>query len=97
VLSVLGATPETITADYALTHTNMKAVMARLASRGHGTTAGVDILDRYAGHPMMGARSAAMAGMLTALEDHGGAVAVLRAAGLTDQLDTRLREKLIQR
>ncbi|GGG60598.1 hypothetical protein GCM10011374_24330 [Kocuria dechangensis] len=96
VLSVLGATPETITADYALTHTNMEAVMARLAGHGHATTPEVDILDRFAGHPMMGAHSAAMAGMLTALEDDGGAVAVLRAAGLTDQLSTRLREKLIQ-
>ena len=95
ILSVLGAQPETNIEDYAATHANVPAVLARLeAMRSAVAIDGYP--ERAAGHPMLGAHAGSMAGMLAELERDGGPVAVLERAGHRAETTARLRERLIE-
>lgn len=95
ILSVLGAQPETIIEDYAATHANVPAVLARLeAMRSAVALDGYP--ERAAGHPMLGAHAGSMAGMLAELERDGGPAAILQRAGLNADTTHRLRERLVE-
>lgn len=97
VLSCLGADRQTIVADYAATHTNIAAILDRLARhRQHGGSKG-GVFARYAGHPMLGAEAENMRAMLEALDGDGGVVTVLHAAGYDDELDRVLKARLVER
>jgi len=93
LLSALGASLEDIATDYALTHTAMPQILARLADRSRSwepegglPTDGTSAL--------LGAPAETMRHMLEVLDiDHGGFAAVLAAGGL----DPRLRNDLVDR
>lgn len=97
ILTVLGAEPETIIADYATTHANVPGVMARIAEtmKSSGMGHGGPSMEELKDHPMLGARPEAMASMLQDLESQGGAREILRAAGCEDALEQRLRARLV--
>lgn len=93
ILGCLGATKETIIADYAATHANIEAILERLDRHRH--SAGGSAFAQYAGHPMLGADAANMGSMLTALENDGGMTAVLRPAGCDAELEAAMKERLV--
>lgn len=95
VLAAIGATSETIVADYAATHPNIEAVLTRLSATRSAVSAGGLLLTDLAGHPMLGAEAASMTGMLAELANEGGPIAVLRAAGYDHSLAARLRGRLV--
>jgi protein-tyrosine phosphatase len=97
VLSILGAGQETIIADYAATHTNIAAILRRLAVHRRTTGGGGDPFGRYAGHPMLGAHANSMQAMLETLEGESGMAGVLRSAGYDDALDSMLKARLVER
>lgn len=93
ILLSLGATRSAVVADYTRTNDNLVALHARLA-RGRGTTSkitGEDIPMAVKGAPAENIET-----MLDVLDQtHGGLVALLRDAGLTDTLLDRLRERAV--
>lgn len=94
VLSVLGAEPADIVADYARTSDNLPALLARLASAAPETAS---VQDRIAEYPavLLSAPAASMQAMLDDLDADGGLAAVLRDAGLSDSVVAHLRERLV--
>ena len=95
VLSVLGAAEADIVADYALTDGNVPAVLGRIAAsmEATGRRSGHPAIDPA--HPLLRAEATAMESMLATLQESGGALAVLRGAGLDADLEQRLRDKLV--
>ncbi|MCC9206358.1 tyrosine-protein phosphatase [Arthrobacter sp. zg-Y769] len=92
LLAVLGAGPDAIAEDYARTQDRLPEVYRRMGlaelSGGYGIPAD---------HPVLAAHPAAMRSMLAALDTAAdGAVAVLRAGGLTSDLAGRLHRRLVQ-
>jgi protein-tyrosine phosphatase len=95
ILTVLGAQSQTIIDDYAATHPNVPAVLARLAAT-RSAVAVAEIPERPAGHPMLGAHADSMAAMLADLERDGGPVAILQRAGHGAETTALLRERLVE-
>ncbi|MGB9035859.1 MAG: tyrosine-protein phosphatase [Paeniglutamicibacter sp.] len=95
ILAVLGAHPETIIDDYAATHANVPAVLARLGAM-RSAVAVNGMPERPAGHPMLGAHAGSMAAMLADLERDGGPVAVLHSAGHRAETTVQLQERLVE-
>ncbi|MCC9145812.1 MULTISPECIES: tyrosine-protein phosphatase [unclassified Arthrobacter] len=92
LLAVLGAEPEAIAEDYALTQNRLPGVYRRLGltdlSGGYGIAAD---------HPLLAAHPDAIRSMLATLDARaGGVAAVLRSGGLSSELVGRLRGKLVQ-
>jgi hypothetical protein len=98
LLTVLGAEPEAIIADYALTDAVMPAILARLEpffasllGEHH------DPWDVETSGAILAAPAASMDTMLRLLDQQpGGFVGVLRRGGLTDELTDRLRQRLVR-
>lgn len=102
VLSVLGAERDTIVADYAATAPNLDAILRRLARDRHAalssfTTTGSPAAELAGTHPLLGAAATSMEEMLRDLAADGGPTTVLRDAGLTPDLISRLRVRLVER
>jgi protein-tyrosine phosphatase len=96
VLGVLGTPEEAIVADYARTDANMPGVMGRWGTRP--VSPGIDrSVIPPAGHPLMGAKPAAMAATLEALDGAAGLASLLRSAGLDAGLEASLVERLVGR
>jgi protein-tyrosine phosphatase len=94
VLSVLGADPDVIAADYARTDDVVDAVFARLAASAGLDPRALDAMDPE--HPLLRAPADSMRSMLDVLDaDHGGFAALLREAGLDDELAESLRQRLV--
>lgn len=96
LLSVLGAHPDTIVADYAATAPNLPGIMARLYGGGHLALREAYDPDRKNQPPMLEAHAESMIAMLHVLKPDGGPVGVLRAAGLDHALETQLKGRLIE-
>lgn len=95
IFTVLGASREDIVADYALTDTNITAVMGRLAAAAKASKTASDHPGFELDHPLLRAEAPAMESMLDALEPAGGMLEILREAGLSPELEVRLRNKLM--
>jgi protein-tyrosine phosphatase len=92
VLGALGVSDEDIIADYAMTGRNLAAIEARL--RRH---AAYDSGYRYVPRDAMTADEETMRDLIVRLRArHGTMTALLRAAGVTDDVLNRLRAALIQ-
>jgi protein-tyrosine phosphatase len=98
LLTVLGAEPEAIIADYALTDAVMPAILARLEpffasllGEHH------DPWDVETSGAILAAPAESMATMLELLDrEPGGFLGVLRRGGLTDAIVDRLRVRLVR-
>lgn len=95
LFTVLGASREDIVADYAHTDTNITAVMGRLAAAAKTSETASNHPGFELDHPLLRAQAPAMESMLEVLEEAGGLHEILRAAGLTPELEVRLRNKLV--
>jgi protein-tyrosine phosphatase len=97
LLTVLGAEPDAIIADYALTDSVMPAILARLEPF-FASLLGEDHepWDVATSGAILAAPAESMSTMLRLLDQQpGGFVGVLRAGGLTDDLIGRLRARLV--
>lgn len=98
VLSAVGATPETISADYAVTATRLPQLFPRLRAIMGGLMPD-RVLDEKAIKgmgAMMGAHVESMEAMQNVLiERHGSVLAPIRKAGLTDATIAQLHERLV--
>ncbi|MDV8149675.1 tyrosine-protein phosphatase [Arthrobacter sp. B10-11] len=96
ILSALGASPETISADYAVTATRLPRLYPRLrAILGQLMP---DTLTDVAARQgaMMGAHAASMDAMQqTLVERHGSVLEPVRRAGLSDAVIGQLRSRLV--
>jgi protein-tyrosine phosphatase len=103
VLSVLGADDEAIAVDYARSSVAVPRIMARVsASIGHLMGESDEFFQAAAARigpvsPLLGAEHDAMLAMLATLDEReGGAGAVLRRAGLNDEVVARLRARVVE-
>ncbi|MEV7605096.1 tyrosine-protein phosphatase [Paenarthrobacter sp. NPDC089322] len=98
VLSALGATPETISADYAVTATRLPQLFPRLRAIMGGLMP-ERVLDEEAVQgmgAMMGAHAESMEAMQQLLiSRHGSVLEPVRQAGLSEATIERLRERLV--
>ena len=98
VLSALGAAPETIAADYAVTATRLPQLFPRLRAI-MGRLMPEHVLDEAAVQgmgAMMGAHAESMEAMQELLiSRHGSVLEPIRRAGLSDATIARLRERLV--
>jgi len=107
ILTALGAEPDTIVADYGRTADNLQAIYARMMT-AHSVAAD-SLSDGQAAMmaalvsrpvtelpPMLGADPRSMAAMLDlAQTEDGGLLEVLRRGGLTAELESALRTRLV--
>lgn len=96
VLSALGATEETISADYAETATRLPRLFPRLRAIMGGLMPESAIGEEAEQGAMMGAHSASMDAMQRILiERHGSVLEPVRRAGLSDATIAQLRGRLV--
>ena len=97
VLSLLGASKETISADYAVTATRLPRLFPRLRAIMGGLMPEVSAgLQTPARGAMMGAHAASMDAMQQVLiERHGSVIEPVRRAGLSDAIIDQLRNRLV--
>jgi protein-tyrosine phosphatase len=96
VLSALGASQETITADYAATAARLPQLFPRLRAILGGLLPEVMPADTAGPGAMMGAHAASMDAMQRILvERHGSVLEPVRQAGLSDGLIEELRGRLV--
>ncbi|ALV41210.1 hypothetical protein AU252_08660 [Pseudarthrobacter sulfonivorans] len=97
VLSLLGASPETVSADYAVTATRLPQLFPRLRAIMGGLMPEVPVTMQTAElGAMMGAHAASMDAMQQVLaERHGSVIEPLRRAGLSDATIAQLRNRLV--
>ena len=103
VLTSLGAEPEAIADDYARSAAAVPRIMARVsASIGH-LMGESDAFFRAVADgrgevsPLLGASRDAMLSMFAVLDaEHGGALRVLRAGGLSEETVERLRARVVE-
>lgn len=96
VLSALGASTETISADYTATAARLPQLFPRLQAILGGLLPGVPVADGARLGAMMGAEAASMDEMQRILiERHGSVHEPVRQAGLSDAVIDQLRRKLV--
>ncbi|UVJ40549.1 tyrosine-protein phosphatase [Arthrobacter sp. CJ23] len=96
VLSALGASQETISADYAVTATRLPRLFPRLRAIMGGLMPETVIGEGADHGAMMGAHAASMDAMQRILiERHGSVLEPVLQAGLSDATIARLRERLV--
>ncbi|PQZ94948.1 hypothetical protein CQ018_06305 [Arthrobacter sp. MYb227] len=95
IFTVLGASRDDIVADYAHTDTNIAAVMGRLAVAAKASENENNHQVFEPDHPLLRAQAPTMESMIDALEPAGGIREILREAGLGQELEVRLRNKLV--
>ncbi|WP_167047225.1 tyrosine-protein phosphatase [Salinibacterium sp. ZJ454] len=94
VLSVLEVPDHEIIADYALTHAALPAILERL--RAGASLALIESGELSIESPLLSASAETMAAMLACVnEEHGGVLAVLQGAGLSDDTIAVLRSRLV--
>lgn len=94
ILAVLGADPVDIVTDYARTSDNLPALLARLATATPELAAMSGRMPELP-HVLLSAPAGSMRAMLDDLQADGGLVTILEEAGLSEDIVTRLRDRLV--
>lgn len=101
LLAFLGASDDDIVADYALSELEISAIMARVTS-AIGYLLDAEFHFRAAIHatgpiePLVGAHPDSMRAMLRYLREAGGVHAILAEGGMNPELETRLRNRVVE-